>query len=132
MHKISCLCKISSVDYCTVSQRYGSIYNPNIKYSIPPPGDSYRALTDHDDFPVHEMASKNDYCNATEDFTHNHVVSNWFAESALVCDPIKVQWWNLHQLNECHPSLVEVPTMVVSYLFMFQCRFWNTISHNKL
>jgi hypothetical protein len=61
------------------------------------------------------MASQNEYGNATEDFTHNHVVSNWFAESALICDPIKVQWWNLHQLNECHPSLVKIPTMVVSF-----------------
>lgn len=60
------------------------------------------------------MASQNEFGNATEDFTHNHVVSNWFAEAALICDPIKVQWWNLHQLNECHPSLVKVPTMVVS------------------
>jgi hypothetical protein len=100
------------------TQRYGSIYNPNVKYSIPPPpfpDGSYQGQTDHDDFPVHEMASQNEYGNATEDFTHNHVVSNWFAEAALICDPIKVQWWNLHQLNECHPSLVKVPTMVVSH-----------------
>jgi pimeloyl-ACP methyl ester carboxylesterase len=96
---------------------YGSIYNPNVKYSIPPPpfpGDDYKNLTDHDDFPLHEMAPQNVYGNATEDFTHNHVVSNWFAEAALICDPIKVQWWNLHQLNECHPSLVKVPTMVIA------------------
>lgn len=97
-------------------QRYGSIYNPNIKYSIPPPsfpGSDYKNLTDHDDFPVHEMASQNEYGNATEDFTHDDIVCNRFAEAALICDPKKVQWWNLHQLNECHPSLVKVPTMVV-------------------
>ena len=102
---------------CTYFSRYGSIYNPNIKYSIPPPpfpDDSYKNLTDHDDFPVHEMVSQNEYGNATEDFTQCQGVSNWFAEAALICDPIKVQWWNLHQLNECHPSLVKVPTMVVS------------------
>ena len=60
------------------------------------------------------MASQNEYGNATEDFTHDDIVCNRFAEAALICDPKKVQWWNLHQLNECHPSLVKVPTMVVS------------------
>lgn len=107
--------------------RYGSMYNPNVKYSIPPPSgmvDQYKGHTDHDDFPVHEMTSRNEYDGALEDFTNASnearifppICAKLFAQSALVCDPIKVQWWSLHQLNECHPSLVKVPTMVVSLL----------------
>jgi len=104
---------------------YGSIYNPNVKYSIPSPpdpDDPYKGHTDHDDFPLHEMASRNEYDGAMEDFTNvgnearifPPVSAKLFADAALVSDPIKVQWWNLHQLNECHPSLVKVPTMVIA------------------
>ncbi|EED89507.1 hypothetical protein THAPSDRAFT_9135 [Thalassiosira pseudonana CCMP1335] len=111
---------------------YGSIYNPNIKYAIPPPthcpddNSTHRGLFDDlDDFPLHEMASRNEYDGAMEDFTNVSInneeartfppiSARWFAEAALICDPIKVQWWNLHQLNECHPSLVRVPTMVIA------------------
>lgn len=99
---------------------YSSIYNPNIKYSIPPPEteDPHWGHTDHDDFPVHEMATCNAYDNAMEDFTNEGMFpplsAKLFAEAALVSDPIKVQWWNLHQLNECHPNLVNVPTMVIA------------------
>ena len=112
---------------------YGSMYNPNIKYSIPPPQacSSYSGHTDHDDFPLHEITSRNEYDFALEDFTgayedftnpgnneariHPPNSAKQFAQAALVCDPFKVQWCNLHQLNECHPSLVTVPTMVVSF-----------------
>jgi len=101
---------------------YGSLYNPNMKYAIPPAGDPHAGYTDHEDFPLHAMAARNEYERAMEDFTH---VSNearifppesarLFAEAALVCDPFKVQWGSLHQLNECHPSLVKVPTMVIA------------------
>lgn len=93
-----------------------------MKYSIPLPGNPHTGYTDHEDFPVHEMAARNEYDGAMEDFTSMSnearifppVSAKLFAEAALVSDPIKVQWWNLHQLNECHPSLVNVPTMVVS------------------
>ena len=101
---------------------YGSIYNPAVKYSIPPPGNPHSGQTDHEDFPLHELASQNELDGAMEDFTS---VSNearifppksakLFAETALVSDPIKVQWWNLHQLNECRPSSVKVPTLVIA------------------
>jgi len=101
---------------------YGSMYNPNMKYPIPPHGNLHTGHTDHEDFPLREMAARNEYDGAMEDFTN---VSNearifpplsakLFAEAALASDPIKVKWWNLHQLNECHPSLVKVPTMVIA------------------
>eukprot|EP00579_Thalassiosira_antarctica_P006727 CAMPEP_0201884460 /NCGR_PEP_ID=MMETSP0902-20130614/17256_1 /ASSEMBLY_ACC=CAM_ASM_000551 /TAXON_ID=420261 /ORGANISM="Thalassiosira antarctica, Strain CCMP982" /LENGTH=445 /DNA_ID=CAMNT_0048413435 /DNA_START=103 /DNA_END=1440 /DNA_ORIENTATION=+ len=101
---------------------YGSIYNPNVKYATPPPDDPHKGHTDHDDFPLHEMAARNEYDGAMEDFTSVSnearlfppVSAKLFAEAALVSDPIKVQWWNLHQLNECHPALVKVPTMVIA------------------
>lgn len=102
---------------------YGSIYNPNVKYSIPTEDMPHTGHTDHDDFPVHEMTSRNEYDGAMEDFTNVNdaearifppISAKLFADVALVSDPIKAQWWNLHQLNECHPSLVGVPTMVVS------------------
>mmetsp|Transcript_5212 Transcript_5212/g.8596 ORF Transcript_5212/g.8596 Transcript_5212/m.8596 type:complete len:484 (+) Transcript_5212:179-1630(+) len=125
---------------------YSSIYNPNIKYSIPPPFETPMmqqqrlsqppGRTDHDDFPLHEMAAPNEYDLAMADFTNYFdtfkpntsssssaaVHRNYqppksaelFANAALISDPIKVQWWNLHQLNECHPSqITSTPTMVV-------------------
>lgn len=105
---------------------YGSTYNPNVEYPIPSLSDDPRnptkGHTDHDDFPVHEMAARNEYEATMEDFTNfgdearifPPVSAKLFAEAALISDPIKVQWWNLHQLNECHPSLVKVPTMVIA------------------
>ena len=81
------------------------------------------------------MAKRNEYDGAMEDFTSignttasrnnnkNHgdearifppVPARLFAEAALACDPVKVQWKNLHQLNECQPSLVKMSTLVVS------------------
>jgi pimeloyl-ACP methyl ester carboxylesterase len=130
---------------------YSSIYNPNIKYSIPPPyadpmkqhnqrqSSPMSGHTDHDDFPLHEMTAPNEYDLAMADFTNyfdtfkpnnnNNTSSSstvhrqyqppksakLFANAALISDPIKVQWWNLHQLNECHPSKITTltPTMVV-------------------
>ncbi|KAL7456673.1 hypothetical protein ACHAWC_008147 [Mediolabrus comicus] len=139
---------------------YSSIYNPNIKYSIPPPyedsiekkqrqsssnssqSSSARLLghTDHDDFPLHEMTAPNEYDYAMADFTNYFDTfkpastsssssgttttgqqqyqppksAKLFANAALISDPIKAQWWNLHQLNECHPSEVtSTPTMVI-------------------
>jgi pimeloyl-ACP methyl ester carboxylesterase len=137
---------------------YSSIYNPNIKYSIPPPYEdsiekkqrqssssqsssqsSARLLghTDHDDFPLHEMTAPNEYDYAMADFTNYFDTfkpaytssssagttgqqyqppksAKLFANAALISDPIKAQWWNLHQLNECHPSQVtSTPTMVI-------------------
>ena len=115
---------------CSMIIRYGSIYNPNIKYFRSPPptpsDDPHKGHTDHDDFPLFEeglAAKRNEYDGAMEDFTNlcnearifPPVPAQWFAEAALISDPIKVQWWNLHQLNECHPSLVKIPTMVVSF-----------------
>lgn len=125
--------------------RYGSIYNPNVASIIPPSLDTLETPTnrsgggggagghtDHDDFPLYEMAARNEYDGAMEDFTNvgssslNNsngdnearifppMSARLFAKAALVCDPIKVQWKNLHQLNECQPQLVKVPTLVVS------------------
>lgn len=122
--------------------RYGSIYNPHVTNVTPHDMDALhtpRGYTDHDDFPLHEMAARNEYDGAMEDFTsigstttssgNNKsnggdearifppVSARLFAKAALVCDPIKVQWKGLHQLNECQPSLVKVPTLVVSWHF---------------
>ena len=127
-----------------VCVRYGSTYNPNVRYSIPPPPLPHRAvIDDEDDFPLHLMAARNEYDGAMEDFTNasprgrdDHENNNdnnearifppapamLFAEAALVSDPIKARWHNLHQLNECHPSLVKVPTMVVRFFFVFPLR----------
>lgn len=109
---------------------YGSVYNPNVKYSIPPHRDPHTGYTDHEDFPLRDMATRNEYDGALEDFTNfgmtlptsamRHPLggpqenARLFAEAALASNPIKAQWWNLHQLNECHPSLVKVPTMVIA------------------
>ena len=105
---------------------YGSIYNPSVKYAIPPTlseSPQHSGYTDHEDFPLHELASQNEFEGAMEDFTNVSnearifppISAKLFAEAALVCDPTKAAWWNLHQLNECKPSLVNVPTMVVSF-----------------
>jgi len=105
---------------------YGSIYNPSVKYAIPPTlseSPQHSGYTDHEDFPLHELASQNEFDGAMEDFTNVSnearifppISAKLFAEAALVCDPTKAAWWNLHQLNECKPSLVNVPTMVVSF-----------------
>ena len=73
------------------------------------------------------MIAQNEFDGAMEDFTSYEarifppISAKLFAETALVSDPIKVQWWNLHQLNECRPSLVKVPTMVVSFVNAFIC-----------
>ncbi len=122
-----------------VRHSYGSTYNPNVRYSIPPPPPPPSAVIDDgDDFPLHLMAARNEYDGAMEDFTNAPysrggggsgrdeddgndnearifppAPAMLFAEAALVSDPIKARWHNLHQLNECHPSLVKVPTMVV-------------------
>ncbi|KAL7471015.1 hypothetical protein ACHAXS_013530 [Conticribra weissflogii] len=103
---------------------YASIYNPNIKYPIPPPIQPLtetptKGHTDHDDFPLFSQnlaAIPNEFDGAMEDFTNigPPIPARQFAEAALLTDPIKVQWWNLHQFNECHPSLVKVPTMVIA------------------
>jgi len=123
---------------------YGSTYNPNMRYPIPSPCETTNKIHNrsnnknktssssssshntkqkegllyaelHYDFPLHEMAARNEYGGAMEDFTNTGTaISKLFAEAAMISDPIKVQWWNLHQLNECHPSLVKVPTMVIA------------------
>ena len=104
---------------------YGSIYNPSVKYAIPPTlseSPQHSGYTDHEDFPLHELASQNEFDGAMEDFTNVSnearifppISAKLFAETALISDPTKAAWWNLHQLNECKPSLVNVPTMVVS------------------
>lgn len=109
------------------NRRYGSIFNPNVKYAIPPTSNPHSGHTDHEDFPLHDMIAQNEFDGAMEDFTSYEarifppISAKLFAETALVSDPIKVQWWNLHQLNECRPSLVKVPTMVVSLVNAWIC-----------
>ena len=36
-----------------------------------------------------------------------------FANSGLSSDPIKVHWDNLHEFNDCAPSKVGVPTLIL-------------------
>ena len=115
------------------TDRYGSTYSPNVRYSIPPPAAGIVEDED-DDFPLHLMTARNEYDGAMEDFTSvgdgggdearifPPASARLFAEAALVSDPIKVKWHNLHQLNECHPSLVKVPTMVVGALAFIHWR----------
>ena len=54
---------------------------------------------------------------AIEDFTLPGSISNdaayAFGNSALRHDPLKVDWTNLHEFNECNPAKICVPSLVI-------------------
>jgi pimeloyl-ACP methyl ester carboxylesterase len=88
---------------------YGSIYDPMVRY----PRESLFVRNREDTSNV-----ENTWDGAIEDFTIEGTIppeaAQEFADAALVSDPIKCQWKQLHQFNNCDPGRVHVPTLVVS------------------
>jgi pimeloyl-ACP methyl ester carboxylesterase len=88
---------------------YGSIYDPMVRYPREPLYIQNRINTTN---------VENTWDGAIEDFTIEGTIppeaAQEFADAALVSDPIKCQWKQLHQFNNCDPGRVHVPTLVVS------------------
>ena len=88
---------------------YGSIFDPMVRY----PRDPLYVRN-----PPSITANNNTFDAAIEDFTIEGTIppkaATYFAEAALLADPIKAQWKNLYQFNNCDPARVHVPTLVVS------------------
>lgn len=88
---------------------YGSIYDPLIRYPREP------LYVKNKDPPADV---ENTYDAAVEDFTIEGTIppepAKEFAKAALLSDPIKAQWKQLHQFNNLDPGRVHVPTLVVS------------------
>jgi pimeloyl-ACP methyl ester carboxylesterase len=93
---------------------YGSIYDPLVRYPRAP---LYAQTSDLDRNSSNEGV-KNTYDAAIEDFTIEGSIpkdpAKQFARAALLCDPIKVRWSSLHELNNVDPARVHVPTLVVA------------------
>jgi pimeloyl-ACP methyl ester carboxylesterase len=88
---------------------YGSIYDPMHRYPRQPLFTSTKE----------ELVDvENTWDGAVEDFTIEGSIppetASKFAEAALLSDPIKAQWNQLHQFNNCDPGQIHVPTLVVS------------------
>ncbi len=88
---------------------YGSIFDPMVRY----PRDPLYVRN-----PPNITAYNNTFDAAIEDFTIEGTIppkaATYFAEAALLADPVKAQWKNLYQFNNCDPARVHVPTLVVS------------------
>lgn len=88
---------------------YGSIFDPMVRY----PRDPLYVRN-----PPNITAYVNTFDAAIEDFTIEGTIppkaATYFAEAALLADPIKAQWKNLYQFNNCDPARIHVPTLVVS------------------
>jgi pimeloyl-ACP methyl ester carboxylesterase len=88
---------------------YGSIYDPMVRY----PRESLFIRNRENTTTI-----ENTWDGAIEDFTIEGTIppeaAQEFADAALVSDPIKCQWKQLHQFNNCDPGRVHVPTLVVS------------------
>ena len=88
---------------------YGSIYNPNLFY---PRNPLYV-----EDQKIPSTFTNTTYDAAIEDFTIEGSIppetAKSFAKAALFTDPIKAQWNNLHEFNNCDPARVLVPTLLV-------------------
>jgi len=88
---------------------YGSIYDPLLRYPREP---LYLSQSDEVE-PV-----ENTFDMAIEDFTIQGTIApepaRYFAEAALLSDPIKTVWRHLYQFNNCDPARVHVPTLVVA------------------
>jgi len=89
---------------------YGSIYDPLVRYPREP---LYVQVKDKSPPDV-----ENTFDAAVEDFTIEGTIppepACKFAEAALLTDPIKAQWKQLHQFNNLDPAHVHVPTLVVA------------------
>mmetsp|Transcript_3741 Transcript_3741/g.9064 ORF Transcript_3741/g.9064 Transcript_3741/m.9064 type:complete len:467 (+) Transcript_3741:314-1714(+) len=87
---------------------YGSIYDPMVRY----PRDPLFLRN-----PPEVSPKNNTFDAAIEDFTIEGTIppkaATYFADAALLADPIKAQWKNLYQFNNCDPARVHVPTLVV-------------------
>ena len=88
---------------------YGSIYDPMIRYPREP-----LYVKKNGTNPEVE----NTYDAAVEDFTIEGTIppeqARFFAEAALLSDPIKGQWKQVHQFNNCDPARIHIPTLVVA------------------
>ena len=88
---------------------YGSIYDPMVRYPRDP-----LYLRNPPENPAHY----NTFDAAIEDFTIEGTIppraATYFADAALLADPIKAQWKSMHQFNNLDPARVHVPTLVVS------------------
>lgn len=88
---------------------YGSIFDPRVRYPREPL--FVRNKENATDI-------ENTYDAAVEDFTIEGTIlpdtAQYFAEAALLADPIKARWAQLHQFNNCDPARVHVPTLVVA------------------
>jgi len=87
---------------------YGSIFDPMVRY----PRDPLYVRN-----PKNVTAYNNTFDAAIEDFTIEGTIppkaATYFAEAALLADPIKAYWKNLYQFNNCDPARIHVPTLVV-------------------
>jgi hypothetical protein len=94
---------------------YGSIFDPLVRY----PRESLFVRNKEN-----TTAYNNTFDDAIEDFTIEGTIppkaATYFAEAALLADPVKAQWKHLYQFNNCDPARVHVPTLVVSYNY-FVC-----------
>ena len=93
---------------------YGSIFDPMVRY----PRDPLYVRN-----PANISAYNNTFDAAIEDFTIEGTIppraATYFAEAALLADPVKAQWKNLYQFNNCDPAQIHVPTLVVSTVGFF-------------
>jgi pimeloyl-ACP methyl ester carboxylesterase len=89
---------------------YGSIYDPLVRY----PREPLYVSTNQ----TRKTIQENTYDAAIEDFTVEGTIppepARFFAEAALLSDPIKVIWKNLYQFNNCDPARVHVPCLVIA------------------
>lgn len=88
---------------------YGSIFDPNVRYPREP---LYTRNKNED-----EVDQLNTFDAAIEDFTIEGTIppkaATYFADAALLADPIRAKWKSLYQFNTCDPARVHVPTLIV-------------------
>ncbi|VEU34801.1 unnamed protein product [Pseudo-nitzschia multistriata] len=87
---------------------YGSIFDPMVRF----PRDPLYLRNPPEVEPL-----RNTFDAAIEDFTIEGTIppkaATYFADAALLADPIKAQWKHMYQFNNCDPARVHVPTLVV-------------------
>jgi pimeloyl-ACP methyl ester carboxylesterase len=88
---------------------YGSIYDPLVRYPREPLYQMNRP---------NRTVMENKFDEAIEDFTVEGTIppepARWFAQAALISDPIKAVWRSNYQFNNCDPARVHIPTLVVA------------------
>ncbi|KAL3770129.1 hypothetical protein ACHAW5_009670 [Stephanodiscus triporus] len=93
---------------------YGTIYDPDVVYPRRPLFDVSASSTSTYSAP--EVANTAEA--SLEDFTIPGTITREaalaFSSLAMTCDPIKAAWDDLHEFNECDPSRVAVPTLIIS------------------